>query len=97
MNINDLKNYPVFQKMSPVKKKVIIEMLNRTGGELSTKKGTAKMEKLLPLVMQANARLKAAGEAFTNEESLLMIDFLASDMSAEDKAKLEVMKKFLVK
>ena len=97
MNINDLKNYPVFQRMSPVKKSVISEVIKQASSELSGKPGNIKIEKLLPFVMQANAKLKAAGEAFTNEESLLMIDFLASDMSAEDKAKLEVMKKFLVK
>jgi len=97
MNINDLKNYPVFQRMSPVKKSVISEVIKHASAELSGKQGNVKIEKLLPFVMQANAKLKSAGEAFTNEESLLMIDFLSSDMSPEDKAKLEIIKKFIMK
>jgi len=97
MNINDLTNYPVFQKMNPVKKNVILEVIKHASTELSGKQGNTKIEKLLPFVMQANAKLKAAGEAFTNEESLLMIDFLSVDMSAEDKAKLEIIKRFMLK
>lgn len=97
MNVNDLKNYPVFQQMSPIKKNVISEVIKHAGAELSGKQGNVKIEKLLPFVLQANTKLKAAGEAFTNEESLLMIDFLSSDMPPEDKAKLEIIKKFIVK
>ena len=53
-------NDPLFQNLSPMKKAVITELLEKSNN--------TSLDKAFPLLLKANATLTKNGEAFTSEE-----------------------------
>lgn len=89
MNPETLQSYPEYQKLSPAKQALISEIV-RDAGRVS---GDA----MLPLLLKAQNRMKSQGIQFTQEETAFLMSTLMSDLSPADKAKFDMLKKFMKK
>ncbi|MGN1083795.1 MAG: hypothetical protein ACI4QX_02225 [Lachnospiraceae bacterium] len=89
MKPETLKNSPEYQKLSPEKQALISEIVRDANG--------LSGDAALPLLLKAQARMKALGIQFTQEESAFLITALMADMSAAERAKFELLKKLLHK
>lgn len=89
MSPEALKSSPEYQKLSPAKQALIAEIIN----DANNTPGDA----MLPLLLKAQARMKALGIQFTQEESTFLMSALLSDLSPADKAKFELLKKLMRK
>lgn len=89
MNQETLQSFPEYQKLSPEKKAFISEIVKdagRTSGDA-----------MLPLLLKAQSRMKAQNIQFTPEESAFLMTTLMSDLSPAEKAKFDMLKKFMKK
>ena len=89
MNPETLKTYPEYQKLSPAKQSIIMEIV----ADANTLSGDAA----LPLLLKAQQRMKALGIQFTKEESAFLISTLMADLSPAERAKFDLMKRFMKK
>ena len=89
MTVEALKNHPEYQKMSPQKQGLISEIVK----DASSLSGDAT----LPLLLKAQQRMKSLGIQFTKEESAFLMTTLMSNLSPAEKAKFEMLKKFMKK
>lgn len=89
MNPETLKALPEYQRLSPAKQSLISEIVK----DANTTSGDA----MLPLLLKAQSRMKALGIQFTQEESTFLMSTLMADLSPADKAKFEMLKKFMKK
>jgi len=87
MTVEALKNHPEYQKMSPQKQGLISEIVK----DASSLSGDAT----LPLLLKAQQRMKSLGIQFTKEESAFLITTLMADLSPAERAKFEMLKKFM--
>ena len=87
MTVEALKNHPEYQKMSPQKQGLISEIVK----DASSLSGDAT----LPLLLKAQQRMKSLGIQFTKEESAFLITTLMADLSPAERAKSEMLKKFM--
>ena len=89
MNPETLKSLPEYQKLSPEKQSLISEIVkdaNNTSGDA-----------MLPLLLKAQSRMKSLNVQFTQEESAFLMSTLMEDLSPADKAKFDMLKKFMKK
>ncbi len=84
---DSMMNDPMFQKLSPMKKAVITELI-QTAGNLS-------LEKAFPLLLKANATLRKNGESFTAEERNFLITELTKKLTPEERKKVAALLKLL--
>ena len=84
---NTILNDPFFQKLSPLKKAVIAELLENTAN--------TPLDKALPLMLKANATLNKQGEPFTPEERNMLIIELTKRLSPEERKKISALLKLL--
>lgn len=89
MNPETLTSLPEYQKLSPAKQKLIQEIVRDAGN--------ASGDAMLPLLMKAQSRMKAQNITFTKEESAFLMTALMSGLSPSEKAKFELLKKFMRK
>ena len=89
MSPETLKTLPEYQKLSPSKQALICEIVK----DASNTSGDA----MLPLLLKAQSRMKAQNIQFTPEESSFLMTTLLSDLSPAEKAKYEMLKKFMKK
>lgn len=82
-------DHPTLQKMEPVKKEILLDLIKESEGKT--------LNQSLPILMKAQGRLKASGSAFTQEETALIMSILTKDLSAADLAKVEMMKNMMKK
>jgi hypothetical protein len=68
---------------------VLIDLANEADG--------IPTDKALPLLIKANAKMKALGLSFSQNETDLLIEILTKDMSEADKKKVEMIKKLVAK
>lgn len=87
MTVEALKNHPEYQKMPPQKQGLISEIVK----DASSLSGDAT----LPLLLKAQQRMKSLGIQFTKEESAFLITTLMADLSPAERAKFEMLKKFM--
>lgn len=80
-------NDPLFQRLSPMKKAVIQDLLEKAGN--------TSLEKAFPLLLRANATLKKNGENFTTEERNFLITELTKKLTPEEKKKVAALLKLL--
>lgn len=83
----DITKNPLFQNLSPVKKEVLQEVVD-SAEHLS-------LDKALPLLLKANAKLKKQGESFTKEESSFLITELTKQLTPQERAKVAALMKLL--
>lgn len=82
-------SHPAMKNIDARKMAILIELANESEGKPA--------DKSLPLIMKANAQLKAMGLTFSNEEADLMVDILTKDMSPAEKQKVDMIKKMMPK
>jgi len=82
-------NHPAMKNIDARKLAVLVDLANEAEGKPA--------DKALPLLVKANAKMKALGLTFTTEETNLMVEILTKDMSPADKQKLEMIKKMIAK
>lgn len=87
MTPEQLKTYPEYQKLSPLKQTFLMEIVRDSKG-LGT-------DGALPLLLKAQSRMKSLGIHFTREESSFLTTVLMSDLSPADRAKFELLKKMM--
>lgn len=80
-------NDPLFQNLSPLKKAVIAELLEKANN--------TPLDKAFPLLLKANATLKKNGEAFSPEERNILITELTKKLSPEERKKIAALLKLL--
>lgn len=81
--------HPAIRDIDPAKLAFLISYAESTKGKTP--------EQMLPILMQANAGMKAQNLSFSKDEQDLLIDVLTEDMSEEEKKKLEMIKRFMIK
>lgn len=89
MNPETLKSFPEYQKLSPAKQALISEIVKDAGNTSG--------DAMLSLLLKAQSRMKAQNIQFTPEESAFLMTTLMSDLSPAEKAKFEMLKKFMKK
>ena len=80
-------NDPLFQNLSPMKKAVITELLEKSNN--------TSLEKAFPLLLKANATLTKNGETFTSEERNMLIIELTKKLTPEERKKVSALLKLL--
>ena len=89
MDVKELQNMPVYQKLTPEKKQIITDLLKEANN--------TPMDKSLPLLLKTNARMKALGISFTKEETSLLLDVLMKDMTPAERSRFEAVRKLILK
>ena len=89
MNSETLKAMPEYQKLSPAKQAFISEIVK----DAQSTSGDA----MLPLLLKAQSRMKAQNIQFTPEESAFLMTTLMSNLSPAERAKFDMLKKFMKK
>ena len=89
MNPETLKAFPEYQKLSPAKQALISEIVKDAGNTSG--------DAMLPLLLKAQSRMKTQNIQFTPEETAFLMTTLMSDLSPAEKAKFEMLKKFMKK
>ena len=82
MQQQDFFSTPEFQKLHPLKKQIIMEIAKNGQNQ--------SVESMIPKIMSINMELSRRNLNFTKSESRLMINILTQDMSAADKAKIDM-------
>ncbi|MFU0826780.1 MAG: DUF1778 domain-containing protein [Lachnoclostridium sp.] len=85
----DWINHPAMKNIDARKLAILVDLANEAEGKPA--------DKALPLLIKANAKMKALGLTFTQEETDLMIEILTQDMTSAEKQKLEIIKKLIAK
>lgn len=84
---DNVLNDPLFQNLSPMKKAVIAELLEKAGD--------TSLDKAFPLLLKANATLNKNGESFTSQERNMLITELTKKLSPEERKKIAALLKLL--
>lgn len=84
---NSVLNDPLFQNLSPLKKAVIAELMEKASD--------TSLDKAFPLLLKANATLTKSGEAFTTAERNFLITELTKKLSPEERRKISALLKLL--
>lgn len=82
-----LKEHPLYQSLSPLKKELLEELTQSTEA--------LSLDKALPLLLKANTRLKQNNEFFTKEESAFLITELTRQLTPQEKKKVATLLKML--
>jgi hypothetical protein len=82
-------NHPAMEHIDPRKLAILVDLANESEGK--------PLEQSLPFIMNANAKLKAQNLSFSKEENELLIEVLSKDMSPQDRMKLDMMKRMIIK
>lgn len=82
-----MSNDPLFQNLSPLKKAVIAELMEKATN--------MPLDKAFPLLLKANATLNKSNEAFTSEERNLLITELTKKLSPEERKKIAALLRLL--
>lgn len=72
------------KNIDPRKLLIILELMKEAEGK--------SMDKLLPLIINTNKKLRDQNLVFTKDESDFMIEALTKNMSAKDKAQFEMLR-----
>jgi len=87
MSDTSWKNNPKMNNIDPRKLTILIELMKEAEGKPT--------DKVIPLIMNTNKKLKEQDLSFTKDESDLMIEILSKNMSPKEKAQFEMMKKMM--
>ena len=77
-------NSPKLKNIDPRKLTVLLELMKEAEGK--------PMDKLVPLLVNANKKLQQQNLNFSKEESEVMLDLLTKNMNPKEKAQFEMLK-----
>lgn len=87
MNKDDILKLAAFREMSPEKQELISTFL--------AKSGKLSMDKAMPLLLALSRDMKSKGLSFTKAESELLIEAMMTQMTPEERSKVELMRKMM--
>lgn len=87
MDFKDLTTTKEFQKLHPLKKQIIEELVKNSQ--------TTPLEMMLPKVVHINKELAKRNMRFTKEESQLLIQILQANMTDEERKKVNMLMNFM--
>lgn len=76
------------KNIDPRKIAILMELVKEAEGK--------SIDKLIPLIINANKKLQAQNLSFTKDESELMIEVLTKNMSPKDRARFEMLRKLML-
>ena len=82
-------NNPNIKNIDPRKLQILLDLMKEAEGK--------SMDKLIPLIISANKRLKEQNLSFTKSESDIMIEILTKNMSPKEKMQFEMLRKMMSK
>lgn len=85
MNNFSWMNHPAIKNIDARKLAILMDLAKEAEGK--------SQDKLVPLMIKANAQLKTMNLSFTKEENDLLVDILTQDMSPAEKQKVEMIKR----
>lgn len=80
-------NNPNLKNVDPRKMAIFLELIKEAEGK--------PMDKLLPLLMNANKKLTQQNMTFSKDESEVLMEILTKNMSPKEKQQFEMMKKVM--
>ena len=83
----DWINHPAMKNIHPAKKQILLE--------LSKNSKNLTFDKLLPLMMSTNTKLKSQGLNFTQQETDLITEILSANLTPAERQKFETLKKMM--
>lgn len=81
-------NNPRIKNIDPRKLAVLIELMKEAEGK--------PMDKLIPLIISTNKKLKDQNLTFTKDESEVMIEILSRNLSPKEKMQFEMLRKMMM-
>lgn len=82
-------NHPAMEHIDPRKLAILVDLANEAEGK--------PLEQSLPFIMNANTKLRSQNLSFSKEENELLVEVLSKDMSPQDKMKLDMMKRMIMR
>lgn len=82
-------NNPNIKNVDPRKLAILLEVVKEAEGK--------PMDKLLPLLMNTNKKLREQDLTFNKDESDILIEILTKNMSPKEKAQFEMIRKMMPK
>ena len=82
-------NHPAMEHIDPRKLAILVDLANEAEGK--------PLEQSLPFIMNANTKLRSQNLSFSKEENELLVEVLSKDMSPQDKMKLDLMKRMIMR
>lgn len=82
-------NNPKIRNIDPRKLTILLELVKEAEGK--------PMDKLVPLIMSTNKKLKEDNLTFTKDESDVMVEILTKNMSPKEKMQFELLRKMMAK
>ena len=83
MDFQDFTSTPEFNRLHPLKKQIIRELIQNNQN--------ATMEKILPQIMSINQELSRRNMNFTKSETSLLVNMLKQNMSPVERQKVDVL------
>lgn len=80
-------NNPKLKNVDPRKISILLELAKEAEGK--------QMDKLIPLLMNANKKLQKQNINFTKDESDIMLDLLTKNLSPKEKMQFEMIKQMM--
>ena len=81
--------HPAMEHIDPRKLAILVDLANEAEGK--------PLDQSLPFIMNANTKLRAQNLSFSKEENELLVEVLSKDMSLQDKMKLDMMKRMIMR
>ncbi len=82
-------NNPKMKNVDPRKLTILLDLMKEAEGK--------PMDKLMPLLMNTNKKLKEQDLTFNKEESDVMLEILTKNMSPKEKMQFEMIRKMMPK
>lgn len=89
MEKSDWLNHPALRDIHPVKKEIMLELIQNAQGK--------SLAKMAPYLQQATKRMKEENLQFSKEEYALIIDVMTQNMSPAERKQFEMAQKILMK
>lgn len=84
---NDWLNHPALKNLNPAKKQLLQELMTNSNG--------LSMDKMLPLLMGANSKMKSQGLSFTPQETAAITELLSARLSPAERTRFEMLRKMM--
>lgn len=82
-------NNPKIKNIDPRKLTILLDLVKAAEGK--------PMDKLMPLIMDTNKKLKEQDLTFNKDESDIMLDILTKNLSPKEKMQFEMIRKMMPK
>lgn len=89
MAAQDWINHPSLANMDPLKKEIMMELMENANGKSLTK--------MAPFLQKATARMQQANLFFTEEENALIIDVITQGMTPSERKQFEMVRQLMLK